>query len=716
MTDRVNGFIKSGVYNNQNNVALTATQTQFISTYNSFTTDGITNITGKDSSTAQMTTGLNYNSSPSTVDYIISKGDTLGTNNLLKISNNGDLTLSDGNTPSNGTTINYVDLAKIDGITNGTAAINKALVLDGSGDLTSGIHDFKIGNDLTVKGDIIGKTGALSVLNIGQSTEKINIGGAATEINIGTDSSQNNTLTIGGGGGDIVKINGSLQVTGTTTTVNSTNISIKDPTIEIGADAVVSDGLDRGIKFKYNNGSAKYGFFGMDNSTNSLRKERFVYLTGATDTGNTFSGNQGTIQADFTTGKLSISNGSITDSDGSISFGSNILSTTGTLSSGALTVSGGAAITGNSTITGTLASGAITSSGALIVSTGGAAITGNSTITGTLASGALTVNSGGAAITGNSTITGTLTSSNALTVSSGGVNITGGIDNNSGGITEAGAISGASTINASGTLTVTNGGAAITGNSTITGTLTATDKLTVNTGGAAITGNSTINGSLSSGAITSTGKVEGTSITDGAATLSGGTLSRANATLTLGNIASTSITLIDDTTASSDANEKITIKNTLGTENESILLYAPKGGIKLVSGDYSVVDIDELTTASSTITSDIRYKENIVPLNNSLEKVLQLRGVHYHWKDKEKFNDKLQMGFIAQEVEEICPELVLTKEDGYKAVNYTQSVSLLVEAIKEQNKLIVQLQEEVQLLKNKPKRTYKKKIDEKSDN
>jgi len=704
----------------------TATETKITMTYNS--TNGSTR-------TPQFITGLNYNSTNSTNDYIIGKG-TFGTNNLLKISNNGDLTLSDGNGGSNETTINYVDLAKIDGITNGTAAASKALVLDLNCDLNSGIRDFSIGRDLTVTGDITLNGGDLKsnagIVNVFDAATTINIGGAATNINIGTDTNQKNTLTIGGGGEDIVIINGNLQITGTQTTTNSTVISIKDPILEIGDDNTANDALDRGIKFKYKDSIAKkVGFFGMDNSANN---ERFVYLTSATDNGSTFSGTQGTIQANFTTGtdKLSITETGITNAN-AIS-GATTINGTGNLTMGTITMTGFSVDADGDTAVKSLNtnSGGITNTGAIsgattINATGiitgvglnaGGAISGATTINATGIITGVGLNAGGA-VSGATTINGTgnLTmgtiTMTGFSVDADGDTAVKSLNANSGGITNTGAISGATTINATGIITGVglNAGGAISGATTINASGIITGVGIITTGDITATGQK-----IGSGAITSTGKVEGTSITDGIATLSSGTLSRTNGTLTLGTSASTSITLIDDTTASSDANEKITIKNTLGTDSESILLYAPKGGIRLISGDNSVVDIDSLTTASSTITSDIRYKENIVPLNNSLEKVLQLRGVHYHWKDKEKFNDKLQMGFIAQEVEEICPELVLTKEDGFKAVNYNQSVSLLVEAIKEQNKLIVQLQEEVQLLKNKPKRTYKKKTDENSDN
>jgi hypothetical protein len=92
----------------------------------------------------------------------------------------------------------------------------------------------------------------------------------------------------------------------------------------------------------------------------------------------------------------------------------------------------------------------------------------------------------------------------------------------------------------------------------------------------------------------------------------------------------------------------------------------------------------------TTATSDIRLKENIYTLDNSLNKVLQLRGVNFTWKSEPQMGTRI--GFIAQEVEKIIPELVFTNDvDGYKGVNYAEMTAVLVEAIKEQQILIESL-------------------------
>ena len=109
-------------------------------------------------------------------------------------------------------------------------------------------------------------------------------------------------------------------------------------------------------------------------------------------------------------------------------------------------------------------------------------------------------------------------------------------------------------------------------------------------------------------------------------------------------------------------------------------------------------DADGDITAYSTLTSsDIKLKTNVQKLEGALDRTLKLRGVKFDWKDEEKPND--QLGFIAQEVEEVLPELVkeidTVGKDGesHKVVNYQGVIPILVEAIKE-------LKAEIEELKN----------------
>lgn len=90
-------------------------------------------------------------------------------------------------------------------------------------------------------------------------------------------------------------------------------------------------------------------------------------------------------------------------------------------------------------------------------------------------------------------------------------------------------------------------------------------------------------------------------------------------------------------------------------------------------------------------TSDERLKEDIVTLDDALERVKLLRGVEFDWKN----NNQHDIWFIAQEVETIAPELVFTDENGYKSVKYGNIVWLLVEAMKQQQEQIEFLEEKL---------------------
>ena len=93
-------------------------------------------------------------------------------------------------------------------------------------------------------------------------------------------------------------------------------------------------------------------------------------------------------------------------------------------------------------------------------------------------------------------------------------------------------------------------------------------------------------------------------------------------------------------------------------------------------------------TANVTAFSDERLKDNIQTLENGLDKVEQLRGVTYTRENKK------EIGVIAQEVEKILPEIVLTANDemGTKSVDYGKITSVLIEAIKELSARVKELE------------------------
>ena len=101
--------------------------------------------------------------------------------------------------------------------------------------------------------------------------------------------------------------------------------------------------------------------------------------------------------------------------------------------------------------------------------------------------------------------------------------------------------------------------------------------------------------------------------------------------------------------------------------------------------------------------SDERLKKDIKPMESTLDKLLKLKPVEFYWKKdaypEKKFNDKKQLGLIAQEVEKIYPELVNTNEDGYKTIDYAKFTSVLIKAIQELNERITKLENENRELK-----------------
>lgn len=110
------------------------------------------------------------------------------------------------------------------------------------------------------------------------------------------------------------------------------------------------------------------------------------------------------------------------------------------------------------------------------------------------------------------------------------------------------------------------------------------------------------------------------------------------------------------------------------------------------------------TSGAITACSDVRYKKNFSKIENPLSKVLALNGLHYDWRIDEfkdnNFSKSRQIGFIAQELEEIFPEMVFTDEKGYKSVDYAKLTPVLVEAMKEQQKMIEELRKANGDLKN----------------
>jgi hypothetical protein len=101
----------------------------------------------------------------------------------------------------------------------------------------------------------------------------------------------------------------------------------------------------------------------------------------------------------------------------------------------------------------------------------------------------------------------------------------------------------------------------------------------------------------------------------------------------------------------------------------------------------------QVDASSFNTTSDFNKKDNIETLVGSLDKIINMRGVSFTWKD----NNKKSIGVIAQEVENIVPELVHTDSEGFKSVSYDSIIGLLIEAIKEQQTTINYLKSKIEI-------------------
>jgi len=207
-----------------------------------------------------------------------------------------------------------------------------------------------------------------------------------------------------------VTVGGDLTVNGTTTTVNSTTVTIDDPIFTLGGDSAPGsdDNKDRGIEFRWHNGSAaKVGFFGYDDNAAA-----FTFVPDATNSSEVFSGTVGNAIFGNITGTLqtaaqtnitstgALDGGSITSGFGTINTGASAITTTGLISGGSLDIDN---VLINGTTIGhtddtdliTLADGVVTVAGELDATT--LDISGNADIDGTLEADAITIN--GTAIT-----------------------------------------------------------------------------------------------------------------------------------------------------------------------------------------------------------------------------------------------------------------------------------------------------------------------------
>ena len=148
-----------------------------------------------------------------------------------------------------------------------------------------------------------------------------------------------------------------------------------------------------------------------------------------------------------------------------------------------------------------------------------------------------------------------------------------------------------------------------------------------------------------------------------------------------------------------DGLSKVSVATITFAFNGNNQMIHDEDGIQITS-DYALgVGVAPSTTngridASNDIvafsSSDIRWKENIKPIENALNKVSQIGGYEFDWKELPDDKKETQhgnvghdVGVIAQEIEKVLPEVVTTRDNGFMAVQYEKIVPLLIESIKE---------------------------------
>ncbi len=260
---------------------------------------------------------------------------------------------------------------------------------------------------------------------------------------------------------------------------------------------------------------------------------------------------------------------------------------------------------------------------------------------------------------------------NAETVITDNLRLTGGEDSTSvttGDLTIVGGVGIGKSVTVGGDIDVTgdvdvSGNLNFTGITTFAGIITATGGATVDNIQLGITANNEID--------TTTGNL----ILDSA----GGTVEVTD------NLTVSGVVNIDDTTQStSTSTGSLIVDGGVGiAKNLNVGGNLTVTGTTDLNGDTDI-DGDLCVTGDITAfcTSDQRLKDNITPIDDPLAKVLSISGNTYDWNEKSN-KEGHDVGVIAQEVLEVLPEAVTTRDNGYLAVDYQKIVPLLVEAVKE---------------------------------
>ena len=319
--------------------------------------------------------------------------------------------------------------------------------------------------------------------------------------------------------------------------------------------------------------------------------------------------------------------------------------------------------------------------------------------------------SGATSLATTLSVSGTTTSGGKLTVSSGGLDVTGATTLNdlttvNNDLTATGRVS-------SDTLSVSNA-------STLSGNVTVDNGASLS-----VAGPTTLTGSVTLGAGFSLGGVNVTAIKDSSDSIAATDLLTANAIKgkldalqssledqidgVSGNLDALNLTQIIDGTGSTASSVAVdhsggTITGTLGgtsvfdangtrfnVSNE--LIVADAAQLNSTLNVVGATTVTNLQATSITETSSAALKTNVTAIDGALSKVMALRGVEFNWINN--INGSKEYGLIAEDVAQVAPNLVSYEQEEAKGVKYSKMVSLLIEAMKEQQKEIDELKKKL---------------------
>ena len=139
----------------------------------------------------------------------------------------------------------------------------------------------------------------------------------------------------------------------------------------------------------------------------------------------------------------------------------------------------------------------------------------------------------------------------------------------------------------------------------------------------------------------------------------------------------------------------------IGGNGYQIVFRGPSSLLNQTSSSYNDIHI-----GTAYCYSDARAKTNIVDITNATERVKQIRPVSYEFKGAEKKNGRTtnkDIGFLAQELQDVVPEAVTTNAEGEMLVNYMAIIPILTGSIQELNARIEELEAELNSLKKNNK-------------